>query len=149
MIKEEYDIKFGQRIFESLSNDIKPVWAGLILSHFALYVKNIPAPILELYPIIDNKNRWKEAHEQFTKIRMFGLENEYYQVQSYLRLVELAAKVTYNASGQPAPFDSDSGHYIPSIALKITEYYNDSKLEEKVKSAILSFSQHNKPSNGT
>lgn len=138
------DIKIGQQIFENLPNDIKPNWAGLILSRFDNYIKDIPNSILDLYPIIDNKDRWKEAHEQFTKIRVFGLENKNYKPENYLRLAELVAKITYNASGQPAPFDSDSGHYIPSIALKTTENFDDNRLEEEVKSAILLFSRNKK-----
>jgi hypothetical protein len=148
MKTEQYEIKtnikIGQQIFENLPNDIKPNWAGLILSRFDNYINDIPTSILELYPIINNKDRWKEAHEQFTKIRVFGLENKNYKPENYLRLAELVAKVTYNASGQPAPFDSDSGHYISSFALKATENFDDNRLEEEVKSAILLFSRNKK-----
>ena len=148
MTTEQYDIKtnikIGQQIFENLPNDIRPGWAGLVLSRFDHYIKDIPSSILELYSIIDNKDRWKEAHEQFTKIRVFGLENKNYEPESYLRLAELVAKVTYNASGQSAPFDSDSGHYIASLALKATEHFDDNRLEEEVKSTILLFNRNKK-----
>jgi hypothetical protein len=97
------NIKIGQRIFEDLPNDIRPGWAGLVLSRFDHLMPDIPTSIVELYSIIDDKDRWKAAHEQFTKIRVFGLENKNYKPESYLRLAELVAKVTYNASGQPAP----------------------------------------------
>lgn len=137
-------VKIGEQIFENLPNDIRPGWAGFVLSRFDNYLKNIPTFVLDLYPIIDNKSRWPEAHEQFTKIRVFGLENKKYEPEIYLRLAELVAKVTFNASGQPAPFDSDSGHYITSLALKATEYFGDNRLEEEVKSAILLFSRNKK-----
>src|SRR5690606_33003771 len=72
MTTEQYDIKtninIGQEIFENIPNDIRPGWAGLVLSRFDHYIKNIPTSISELYPIIDDIDRWKEAHEQFTKI---------------------------------------------------------------------------------
>lgn len=148
MTTQQYDIKtnikIGEQVFENLPNDIRPGWAGLILSRFDSYIKDIPKPVKELYPIIDSKDRWKEAHEQFTKIRVFGLDNKSYQPETYLRLAELVAKVTYNASGQPAPFDSDSGHHIPSLALKATEYFDDNRLEEEVKSVILLFARNKK-----
>jgi len=148
MTKEQYDIKtnpkIGQQIFENLPNNIRPGWAGLILSRFDNYVKNIPTSVKELFTIIDNKDRWKDAHGQFTKIRVFGLENKHYQPETYLLLAELVAKVTYNSSGQSAPFDSDSGHYIASTALKATEYFDDTRLEEEVKSVILLFSRNKK-----
>ena len=138
------DLKIGQQIFENIPNEIRPGWAGLVLSRFDHYIKDLPISVSNLYPIIDDKNRWKEAHEQFTKIRVFGLENKNYKPENYLRLAELVAKVTYNASGQLAPFDSDSGHYIASLALLSTEYFDDNRLEEEVKSAILLFSRNKK-----
>ncbi|WP_448606843.1 hypothetical protein [Paenimyroides ceti] len=148
MMTEQYDIKnnikIGQEIFENLAHDIRPGWAGLVLSRFDHYIKDIPISIRELYPIIDDKNRWKEAHKQFTKIRAFGLENKNYEPNNYLRLAEVVAKVTYNASGQSAPFDSDSGHYLASLALKATEYFQDNRLNAEVKSAILLFSRNKK-----
>jgi len=141
----ETNLNIGQQIFESLPNDIRPGWAGLILSRFDNYVKDIPTPIQELFPIIDEKDQWKDAHEQFTKIRLFLLDNQKkYQPEDYLKLAELVAKVTYNASGEPAPFDIDSGFYISSLALKITKHYDDSRLEEEVKAAILLFNRNKK-----
>jgi hypothetical protein len=148
MTTEQYDIKtnpkIGQQIFDNLPNDIRPGWAGLILSRFDNYVNNIPTSVKGLFAIVDNKDRWNEAHRQFTKIRVFGLENKNFQPEIYLLLAELVAKVTYNSSGQPAPFDSDSGHHIPSTALKATEYFDDNRLEEEVKSVILLFSRNKK-----
>ena len=148
MTTEQYDIKtnikIGQQIFENLPNDIRPGWAGLILSRFDNYIKDIPTSIKELYPIIDNKDRWKEAHGQFSKIRQFLLDNKNYQPEAYLLLAELVAKVTYNASGETAPFDSDSGHHIPSPVLKATEHFDDSRLEDEVKSVILLFARNKK-----
>lgn len=126
MTTPQYDIKtnieIGQQVFENLPNDIRPGWAGLILSRFDNYIKNIPISIKVLYPIVDNKDRWQEAHGQFNKIRRFLLVNKNYQPEVYLLLAELVAKVTYNASGQSATFDSDSGHYIATLALKATEH---------------------------
>jgi hypothetical protein len=145
---ETYDIKtdieVGRQIFDKLPNDIKPGWAGLILSRFDSYIKYIPPAIKELYPIIDNKDRWKEAHGQFSKLRQFLLENKNYQPETYLLLAEKVAKVTYNASGEPAPFDNDSGWFIPSLALQATTFFKDNKLEEEVKSTILIFSRNKK-----
>jgi hypothetical protein len=148
MTSSQFDIKtnieIGKQVFENLPNDIRPGWAGLILSQFDNYINGIPKPIKELYSIINSKDRWKEAHEQFTKIRAFELENKTYQPQTYVRLAELVAKVTYNASGLPAPFDRDSGHHLPSVALKATEYFDDNRLEEEVNSVILLFARNKK-----
>jgi hypothetical protein len=141
------NIKIGQHIFENVPNEIKPCWAEFILSRFDNYVKDIPLSVQELYLIIDNKTLWKESYNQFTKIRKFGLNNREYQPNIYLHLAELVAKVTYNVSGEPAPFDSDSGYHIPSIALKTAEYFDDNRLEAEVKSAILIFNRNKKLKN--
>ncbi len=133
------DLKIGEQIFENIPNEVRPGWSGFILSHFDSHINQIPLSILELHQIIDNKERWKEAHQQFGEIRVFGLENKNYTPENYLRLAEIVAKVTYNASGEPAPFDKDSGHYIASLALAITAYFGDHRLEQEVKSAILLF----------
>lgn len=148
MTTPQYDIKtnieIGQQVFENLPNDIRPSWAGLILSRFDNYIKSIPVSIKELYPIVDTKERWREAHGQFNKIRRFLLDNKNYEPEAYLLLAELVAKVTYNASGQPSPFDYDSGHYIASTALNATEYFGDNRLEEEVTSVVLLFSRNKK-----
>ena len=147
MTSEHYDIKtkveIGRQIFENIPDEIKPCWTGLVLSRFDNYLKDIPKPIRELFSIIEDKDKWKNAHKQFAKIREFGLVNQEYN-KEYLRLAELVAKVTYNASGEPAPFDSDSGHYIASFAFKAVEYFADNRLEVEVKSTILLFQRNKK-----
>ncbi|WP_215239079.1 hypothetical protein [Dyadobacter helix] len=116
----------------------------MVLSCFDRYIKDIPISVHELYPIINDNEKWKEAHEQFTKISVFWHENENYEHDHYLRLAELVAKVTYNSSGRPAPFDSDSGYYIPGLALNLAEIFDDYRLKEEVKSVILLFNRHKK-----
>lgn len=138
------DLKKGKDVFENLPNDIRPFWAGIILSRFDSYIEEVPESIRDLYPIIDDKSKWKEAHKIFSGIRIFNLENKNYKPENYLSLAELVAKVIYNASGESAPFDSDSGHYISSLALKTVEYFDNERLEEEVKSAILLFNRNKK-----
>lgn len=140
-------IKIAEQVFENLPNDVRPGWAGLILSQFDKYVKDIPEEVKGLYPIIDRKDRWNEAHDQFTQIRQFGLANVSFQPESYLSLAELVAKVTFNASGSPAPFDHDSGHHIPSMALKVAVYFTETDLEQEVEAAILLFTHNRKFTN--
>lgn len=126
---ESYDIKtnlaIGKEIFENIPVDIQPGWSGLILSRFDHHVNSIPSPIIGLYQIIDDQKRWKEAHAQFSKIREFNLVNPNYLSNDYLTLAEKVAKVTYNASGEPALFDRNSGWYIPSIALELAASFED------------------------
>ena len=147
MTKEVYHIKnnihIRKEIFENIPNDIRPGWAGLVLSYFDSYIKDIPDSIKELFNIIDDENRWNEAYGQFCKIRQFLIDHKDYKPQEYLHLAEIVAKVTYNAWEQKAPFEKNSGYYISSLALKATEGFVDKKLEEEVKSVLLLFN-HNK-----
>ena len=136
------DIQIGRQIFDNIPNEIKPGWAGLILSCFDNYLKSIPTPIFELYSIINNQDNWKKAHNQFNKIRQFLLDHKNYQPEAYLLLAENVAKVTYNASNEPAPFDNDSGWWIPNCALHAASYFDDKRLEEEVKSCILIFTRN-------
>lgn len=62
--------------------------------------------------------------------------------ESFLLLAENIAKVTYNASGQPAPFDADSGWYIPSLALQTARSFKDTRLMDEVQATILVFSNN-------
>jgi len=138
----ETQIIISGHIFNNVPDEIKPYWAGFVLSRFDNYFEDIPEPVRELFPIIDDKDKWKNAHEQFAKIREFGLVNQEY-CKEYLRLAEFVAKVIYNASGEPDPFDSDSGHYIACFAFKIVELFGDSHLELEAKPAILLFQRYN------
>jgi len=74
----------------------------------------------ELLRTIDDRNRWKEAHALFRKIRGKTLRAD---ASKDLRLAaqycfeEICAKSIYNESGEDAPFDSDSPFWVIPLAL--------------------------------
>lgn len=138
------NIEIGAQIFSSVPKSLNPIWAGIILAKFNNYIKNVPEPIQKLHDIIEKPSRWKEAHQQFGLIRGFSLENKSYPYETYLLLAEKIAKITYNASGESAPFDSDSGHYIPGLALQTASFVKDERLEVDLKAILLLFIK-NKP----
>lgn len=131
------DIAKGQQIFDRIANKDRPEWGLQILSAFDEYVGTIPQSIIGLKSIIKDRSKWKEAHNQFTEIRRFLLANKKYKYEGYLLLAELVAKITYNASGELAPFDHDSGWHIPALAIETAQYFNDLALIERVEIAIL------------
>lgn len=92
-------------------------------------------PVKYLRAVLESRYNWSLSILRWLVERK-SYRHQYPLPSNYLRLAELVAKVTFNASGQPAPFDTNSGHYIASLALKATEYFDDNRLEEKVKSAI-------------
>ncbi len=67
----------------------------------------------ELIHILRNPASWKEGHNQFSKIRKnISLANDYLpknaKEEAFIHIAENAAKVAYNCSGEPAPFDNNS-----------------------------------------
>jgi len=142
MNKIKTDINIGQQIFDNVPNIVRPDWAGLILSRFDRHIEKVPNEIIELYEIIADSEKWKEAHEQFTALRKLNLKNENLEFEIYLNLAELIAKITYNESGLPAPFDSDSGFHIPRLALQFADTISDEYLNQEVKETILIFNRN-------
>ncbi|PNW24848.1 hypothetical protein [Formosa algae] len=142
MKKIKTDINVGQQIFDNVPKIVQPDWARLILSRFDKFLEKVPNEIIELYEIIDNSEKWKDAHKQFGKIRNLTLKNINSDFEIYLLLAEKVAKITYNSSGLPAPFDSNSGFYIPSLALKFSDTFSDEFLNEEVKTTILIFNRN-------
>lgn len=134
---DKYGLERGKQIFERIKNQDRPNWGLQILSAFDEYVSIIPQSIVGLKSIIKDRSRWKEAHKQFSEIRIFSLDNKSYEPEGYLFLAELVAKITYNASGELAPFDHDSGWHIPTLAVETAQYFNDVALIERVEIAIL------------
>lgn len=137
------DTEIGRSIFEQLPNDIRPGWGGLILSRFEPYLTDRPQVITDLHTIIYNNDRWSEGCALVDRIQEFSLQHPGYQPQAYLQLAESVAKVTYNASGQPSPFESDCGWRIPSLALQAASHFDDNRLEEGLLTAILLFTRNN------
>ncbi|MDC1161881.1 hypothetical protein OAT18_00410 [Tenacibaculum sp.] len=142
MEKIKTDINVGQQILDNVPNSVQPEWAGLILSRFDRHIEKVPNEVIDLYEIIKNPERWKDAHEQFTSIRRLNLKNENTEFEIYLCLAECIAKITYNASELPAPFDADSGFYIPRLALKFADTISDEYLSQEVKDTILIFNRN-------
>ena len=67
----------------------------------------------DLVSIVRDPTRWKEAHAQFSKIRVnITLPSERQKKTNldhyFTYVAENAAKTAYNCSGEPAPFDEDS-----------------------------------------
>ena len=64
----------------------------------------------DLVSILQSPSRWKEAHEQFSKIRTritIPAEKtaEWSLERLFAQVAENAAKTAYNCSGESAPFD--------------------------------------------
>jgi len=87
--------------------------------------------------------QWKDAHAAFSAVRQLTLQAEKTTKPDniyvwLLYLVENTAKVIYNASGEPAPFDNDAGHWVVRCARGVVDKAATPGVAEKVWSAIVS-----------
>ena len=83
----------------------------------------------ELMAILRDSHRWKEAHALFNKIRVkLTLPSESRKKQDldsyFVYVAENAAKVAYNCSGCPAPFDEDSLEWLLKCEKEFDEKRN-------------------------
>lgn len=124
----------GRVIYEGVPNDQQPDWAGAIL----LYVSGEAFHCDELASIVDlsyDERKWIEAHDAFQAIRKLSLQNEKLNRQdSHQQLVldigETAAKVIYNASGGPAPFDHHAGWRMATRVRRLVEFVGQKDFED-------------------
>jgi len=115
--QEERFLDAGRSIYESLSVDQRVIWAVQVLGHCADHAPHCDA-VSAVLSLARSKDRWCLAHAAFCTLRQVTLEAERSpsrfdrRLRSLLYLAENTAKVIYNASGAPAPFDEDSGWWI-------------------------------------
>lgn len=127
-IKVDYEI--GRKILESVPFRFRPGWGISLVMVYDKLIK-VPNEVKELYEIVDDEKRWCHAHNQFNEIRKFALNNKRFWPETYLHLTENVAKLTYNLSGYPAPFDIDSGWYLPSLSVQTAASFKNEELMEK------------------
>ena len=128
-------LEAGRIIYEQIPNDQRPLWAAEILNLCRPLIPNV-SEIDAAYEIALNQSRWKEAHAAFTRVRHLTLAFENSNSKDFvyggiLYLAENTAKVTYNASGEFAPFDDDSGWWVVSNLRYVVDKVGDSELESK------------------
>lgn len=127
-------LKAGEILYEHIRLEHRPIWAIEVLELCKPFTKKIEE-IEEVCRIAKNPKRWREAHDAFSSVRKLTLEAESKGgdpiYAGILYLAENAAKVTYNASGEPAPFDHNSGYWIISNLRYIVDQINDKAFENK------------------
>ena len=138
MTKTKRNAERSRKIFENVPKEERPAWAAHILSRFDKQIKDIPAPVLELYQLIDDKEMWITARIQADKIRQFRIKNNNYNMTNYLILAEFVANATYNTADETATVENVCGHYIVDLAIRLTEQFDNKKLTEEVQEAIFS-----------
>ena len=125
----------------------RPKWVGRVL-RTVLAAIGVRSVLFEhvLY-IADHPWQWGRGHRAFDKLRnsllwlemqrdALGLTEKQKLLVSLLDLAELVAKVTYNASGPPDPFDEDAGWRIAARLRGFVEWFDDEGFSEEAWSAL-------------
>jgi hypothetical protein len=133
----------GRVLYEHLAIEERPAWALAVLDACSADQMNIPREVESVREIARNPSRWTEAHDAFQAVRRLVLGNEKrsaratYVADGLLYLAENVAKVTYNASGGPAPFDHDAGWWVASCARCVVEHSQEPDLDARVWAALV------------
>lgn len=107
----------GRALYEPLQPAARVNWAAAILMFCVRYSPSAPAidRVVELATVPSD---WRLAHGAFGDVRKVTLAAEERlssidpRFKSLLYVAENAAKVIYNASNEPAPFDHDAGWWV-------------------------------------
>jgi hypothetical protein len=127
-------LEAGRRLYEALLPELRPRWAGRLLG-LACSRLSPPRCVEQVVDIAFYPSRWHEAHEAFRAVRLSVLAQERgagprdAQQSRLFALAETVAKVAYNASGAPAPFDFHAGWHAPERLFALLELWADAALE--------------------
>ena len=119
----------GRVIYDAVPSSHRPDWAGAILSYAAEqeFLCDELSRVIDL-SYSDTKWVWMDAHDAFSAVRKLTLRNEKMgridsQQQMIFDIAETAAKVIYNASDGPAPFDYHAGwRLVPCASVAIPTF---------------------------
>ena len=125
----------GELLYERLPVRHRPTWAANILDLCCGLLSSVPPAVENVLMIAWDDARWPEAHNAFQAVRQLTLAAERNRSGSplyngLLYLAENTAKVTYNASGEPAPFDHHAGWRIAANLRDIVDHQSDPAFAE-------------------
>lgn len=120
-----------------LSCQAKPIFASEAL---AACLDAVPGhdELSQVVRIGQDRGRWAEAHLAFNSVRTLTLKSERETQDSsdphyvILFVAENAAKVIYNATSPPDPFDDDSAAWLLLVLAQMARCTRSTQLEENV-----------------
>ena len=104
----------GRALYEPLTPAGRVHWAATVLTFCMRHSASAPA-IDRVAELAGIPSDWRLAHDAFGDVRDLTLMAERQggsidpRLASLLQVAENTAKVIYNASSEPAPFDHDAG----------------------------------------
>lgn len=125
---------FGRTAYEAVPSRERPKWAGAILKLVASKGGS-SEEIARIVRLSSREEDWKMGQEAFQAVRRLSIDNlDLGQQNSVTQLVldigETAAKIIYNASDEPAPFDFHAGWRMAPRLKKLTDRIGQRNFEE-------------------
>ena len=125
----------GRTLYEAVDPKWLPDWAASLL----LYATTSGFDCTEIQRLVEisfDERAWPEARALFSDIRGLTLKNERRgasdsREQLVLDIAETTAKIIYNASRGPAPYDYHAGWRMAPRIKRLAEVVGDDEFEEK------------------
>jgi len=114
---EQRYLDAGREVYEVLTPTQRVEWTATML-RFCIAQSPAVQQIADVLALASAQEHWNLAHAAFNSVRNVTLVAEKsprefdQRVKSLLYIAENTAKVIYNASGEPAPFDHDAGWWL-------------------------------------
>jgi len=138
-------IDAGRLLFEHLKPELRPMWASRLL-RAVVQRTEIKSPSIDAILVIsENVADWNNAHRAFSFVREATLKLEEIQGRSIhqelllaqLYLAENVAKVVYNATNPPDPFDEEAGWWLAVCLKRVLDLLADPSFEEFIWSKLV------------
>jgi hypothetical protein len=120
-----------------LAVERQPAFAAAALAA-CLVAVNGPEQLYDVVRIGEEPGRWSQAHLAFDTVRVLTLQSERCNATSQdpaymlLFVAENSARVIYNASSPPDPFDEDSAAWLLLVLAQLVRCTQSSSLEESI-----------------
>ena len=127
-------LEAGEHLSAAIPVPEQPMWAARVLILALPLITPEPA-VDAVVSLVGEPARWAEAHDAFTNVRLLVLREERLAEAgdklriAVLMLAELVAKITYNASGAPRPFDADTAPWLAATARSVITHMRTPALE--------------------
>lgn len=135
----ESALEVGKALFQPLPPSEVVERAGAVLRLCRARWSPVPA-VESVAAVAAEPARWKEGHGVFGSVRTLTLrEDETPTNRVYAALLyvaEIVAKIIYNATDPPDPFDEDSAGWLASVARSMADVVGDPDFERAVWGAL-------------
>ena len=126
----------GEVVYALIPSPERPAWAGDILDLAISLFETVPPAVRVVAVAARKPEWWPQAHGAFSLVRRLTLAEDKSHVGgamygAMLLVAENTAKVVYNASGEPAPFDADCGAALVSCLRHLTAVAGSPEFEQR------------------